>query len=252
VFTHLAILCYLVFDLLFPFVHPPGMNPTLGGNALMPRRSLAPILMISVALLAGCSTTTDDRWRMFNDDGVQLYARGNYRDALDSFDYALTLRPQDPVLLYNAAQCYDRLGNVKKAEQYYAYCLERDRKHGDARLALVSLKYRTGRTAEANQQIQQWLTEEPNSAEALVADAWRLRQERAYPSAQARLQQALAIDAQNRPAQTELAIIHELQGMPDRSLVLYERILAREPNQVEIAERLEQLRVKGVKRAVPN
>lgn len=215
----------------------------------MARRS--PILLLLLMLL-GCTAASDDRWRMFNEDGVQLYAKGNYRDALDSFDYALTLRPNDPVLIYNAAQCYDRLGDAKKAEQYYAYCLERDKKHGDARLALVSLKHRTNRAPEANQQIQDWLKQDPQSADALVAEAWRLRQERAYPLAQARLQQALALDAHNRRALTELAILHELQGMPDRSLVLYERILTRDPNQIEIVERVEQLRAKGVKRPVPN
>ena len=208
--------------------------------------------LVPLALLAGCTAASDDRWRLFNEDGVQLFAKGNYRDALDSFDYALTLRPNDPVLLYNSGQCYERLGDVKKAEQFYTYCLERDRKYGDARLALVSLKYRTGRIQEANQQIQDWLREAPPSADAYVADAWRLRQERAYPAAQARLHEALSLEPNNRRALTELAILYEIQGMPDRALVLYERILLREPDQIEIAERLEQLKARGVKRPLPN
>jgi tetratricopeptide (TPR) repeat protein len=210
---------------------------------------LAAVLLISVA---GCTTTGDDRWRLFNDDGVQLFARGNYRDALDSFDYALTLHPNDPVLLFNAAQCYDRLGDFKKAEQHYAYCLQLDSKHGDARLALIALQHRTGRAVEANRSVDEWLLQSPPPADAIVADAWRLRQQRAYPQAQARLQDALSLEPDNRRALTELAIINEIQGMPDRAFVLYERVLAKEPNQVEIAERLEQLRAKGVKRPLPN
>lgn len=217
----------------------------------MPSRVLILLLLLTFGL-TGCTSTGDDRWRMFNEDGVQQFAKGNYRDALESFDYAMTFRPQDPVLIYNVAQCHDRLGDIKKAEQLYAYCVQLDARQGDARLALISIQYRTGRAADANRTIEDWLKETPPSADAFVADAWRLRQERAYPSAQGRLQQALALEPNNRRALTELAILNELQSMPDRSLVLYERILAREPNHIEIAERLEQLRAKGVKRAMPN
>src|SRR5262245_48608114 len=124
-----------------------------------------------ILMLGGCASTADERWRLFNDDGVEQFAKGNFADALDSFDYALTMHPNDPVLIYNNAQCYDRLGNVKRAEELYQYCLQRDPKHGDARLALVSLKYRTNRVAEANQQIQDWLRQEPTLADPYVADA---------------------------------------------------------------------------------
>jgi tetratricopeptide (TPR) repeat protein len=209
------------------------------------------LIPLTVAL-AGCATTGDERWRLFNEDGVEQFAKGNYRDALESFDYAMTFHPQDPVLIYNSAQCYDRLGDFKKAEQLYAYCVQLDARHGDARLALINVKYRTGRAAEVNQTIEDWLKQSPPSADAFVADAWRLRQERAYPSAQGRLQQAMAIEPNNRRALTELAILNEIQNMPERSLVLYERILAQDKYQPAIAEKVEKLRAKGVKRAMPN
>jgi tetratricopeptide (TPR) repeat protein len=201
--------------------------------------------------LAGCVSPSDERWRIFNEDGVELFSKGKYREALDSFDYALTLHAQDPVLIYNTAQCHDRLGEVKRAEELYAYCLQRDPKHGDARLALVSLKYRTNRMAEANQLIDDWLTNEPNCADAYVASAWRLRQEKAYPMAVARVEQALSLEPRNRRALTEMAILLEIQGMPERSMVLYQSILQREPNQIEIADRLAQLKAKGVQPPPP-
>src|SRR5207244_1084695 len=115
-------------------------------------------------------------------------------------------------------------------------------KHGDARLALVALKYRTNRVAEANQLIQTWLANDPQLADPYVADAWRLRQVKAYPQALARAEQAMSIEPNNRRALTEMALLLEIQGQPERSLVLYEHILQREPNQVEIADRLLQLK----------
>lgn len=216
-------------------------------------RKSIPLWYVTTFLgIVGCAAVADDRWRQINEDGVLLFAKGDYRQALDSFDYALTLRPQDPILIYNMAQCYDRLGNAKNAEQYYASCLQRDPKHGDAYLALITLKYRTGRAAEANQMIRDWLTHDPKSADPYVADAWRLRQEKNLPLAQGRLLEALSFDSNNRRALTELAILDELRGMPERAYVQYERILAREPNQIEIQQRLELLKVKGIKRPLPN
>ena len=208
-------------------------------------------LLSLIVVVAGCTSTDGERWRTFNDDGVALFAQGSYTDALESFEYALTLHPNDPVLVFNTGQCYDRLNKVQKAEELYLYCLQRDPKHGDARLALVALKYRTGRVAEANNLIQDWLRQEPNVADSYVADAWRLRQEKAIPQAMARVEQALSIEPRNRRALTEMGILLEMQGMPDRALALYEWILQSEPNQVEIAARAEQLRRQGVQSAPP-
>ena len=207
---------------------------------------------LMLVAFAGCTSADEERWRLYNENGVQAFAQGNYRDALDNFDLAITHRSQDPVLLYNAGQCYDRLGDLKKAEQYYAYCIQLNPKHGDAHLSQIELYYRTGRASDANLKIQDWLKQEPKSADPYVADAWRLRQEKAYPLAQARLQQALSIDAHNRRALTELATLYEIQGMPDRAYVQYERILTGEPRQVEIAGHLEQLKVQGVSRPLPD
>jgi Tfp pilus assembly protein PilF len=215
-------------------------------------RTCRAIFLILFAGLVGCTTTDPDRWRIFNEEGVQLFAQGQYRDALENFDYALTLHSQDPILIFNVAQCYDRLGDARRAEQYYASCLQIDAKHADARLALLELRYRAGRVVEANRMIQDWQIEDPKSADPIVADAWRLRREGNIPRAQARLEEALAVDMNNRRALTEMAILWESQGQPDRARVLYERILLREPNQIAIRDRLEQLKAKNVGRPLPN
>ena len=214
---------------------------------------LAPVLATLLGLaLAGCQSIDDDRARLFNEDGVQLYSHGNYAAALDSFDLALTLRPQDANLLFNIGECYDRLGDTRLAEKYYGSCLMRAPKHGDARLALVELQYRTGRKPQGDALINEWIVQEPKSADAFVLDAWRLRQTKAYPEAQGRLQQALEIEPHNRRALSEQAALYEATGMPQRAFVLYERILEREPGQAEIAQRLDMLRLKGVSRPRPD
>jgi tetratricopeptide (TPR) repeat protein len=217
---------------------------------------LRPISVIflgsALVWLAGCASLGEDRARLFNEDGVHLFAQGDYSAALDSFDLALTFRPQDPTLLFNVAECYDRLGDVKDAEKFYGSCLLRAPGHSDARLAMVGLLYRTGQKPRADQLIDEWLARDAKSAEAYVLDAWRLRQAHAYPEAQVRLQQALDIEPHNRRALAELAQLCEHMGMPQRAYVLYERILEREPEQAQIAQRREQLRIQGVSRPLPD
>ena len=202
--------------------------------------------------LAGCVSADAERWRLYNEIGIQAYAEKDYPHALECFDLALSHHAQDPVLVFNVAQCYDRLGDVKKAEQFYAYAIQLNTKLGDAHLAQIELYWRTGRADVAKQKIDDWLKQEPKSPEPYIADAWRLRQEKAYPLAQLRLEQALSIDLNNRRALTELGLLYEIEGMPDKALVMYERILELDKNQTEIADRLAKLKAAGVNRPLPN
>jgi tetratricopeptide (TPR) repeat protein len=212
-------------------------------------------MLVAVAgliCLAGCETTTQERAREFNEDGVHLFHQGNYQSARESFALALETRPEDPALLYNLGRCCDRLGDWPKAELYYQQCLKGAPNHGDCRHSLAVMFYRTGRKAEASRMIQDWLGEQPNLADAYALDGWRLRQDNALPDAQGRLHQALAIDAHNVRANVELGILYESLNMPERAAVLYERALAKDPHQPEVARRLDSLRLKRVGKPLPD
>jgi tetratricopeptide (TPR) repeat protein len=207
---------------------------------------------MSLVMLPGCITAADQRVKDFNEDGVALFARGDFAAARESFEAALDLTPQDTGLLYNLGQCYDRMGDWRKAEQYYLTCLEAAPTHGDARQAHTALLYRTGRVPEANRAIVDWLEEQPSRADAYVLDAWRLRQEKALPQAQGRLQQALALEPKNRRALVEMGIVYEMMGMPERALALYERALQVDPRQSEVADRVQLMRARGIQRPLPD
>ena len=100
--------------------------------------------------------------------------------------------------------------------------------------------------------IQDWLQRSPELPGPYTLEGWRLRQLRAYPAAQQRLQQALQIDPHYGPALVELGIVYEELNLPERSLVLYERALTRNPQQPDVAERLETLRRQHVGRPKPD
>lgn len=198
-----------------------------------------------LTLLVGCDVTQQERVRLYNEDGIHQFAQGNYREASDSFEQALVLKPDDPVLIFNLAQSCDRAGKTKQAEAYYQECLKRNATMADARQSYANLLVRSGRKEESTKLIETWTVQEGNSSDTFVLQAWQLRQENRYPEAQDKLQAALAQDPHNPRALTELAILYEKMNFPDRSLVLYQRVLAQNPNLFEVRERIAVLKGKG-------
>ena len=95
--------------------------------------------------LVGCDATQQERVRLYNEDGIHQFSQGNYREAADSFEQALVLQPDDPILSFNLGQAYDRAGKTDQAEAYYLECLKRNATMADARQAYANLLTRTGR-----------------------------------------------------------------------------------------------------------
>jgi tetratricopeptide (TPR) repeat protein len=104
---------------------------------------------------------------------------------------------------------------------------------------------RVGRKEDARRLVEDWLAREPRLAAAYAEDGWFWRQSGDLPRAQARLQQALELDSHEPRALIELALVYEALQRPDRAAALYERVLERQPQQAEVAKRLNQLHALG-------
>ncbi len=217
------------------------------------RRKIAGLWVgLACFLGAGCTTIDQDRLSQLQADGLHRFNQGDFLGAREDFENALTLKPEDANLLYNVGQCYDRQGDRVKAEKWYRQCLEKSDQQGECRYALIVLLDQTGRRPEAEKMIQDWLKLAPDQPGPYTVQAWVLRREKAYPQAQSLLQQALNLDPHYVHALIELGLLYEDMNLPERSLVLYERALAQDPNQAEIAQRLESLRQKNVGRPQPD
>jgi tetratricopeptide (TPR) repeat protein len=204
-------------------------------------------------LVGGCVLTGEqERVRDYNEDGVFLFQRGDYAGARDSFQAATALKPQDSAIMYNLGECYERLGNLPKAECYYRECLQRQPKNASARHALVACMVRTGRKSEASTLVDLWLKEEPVTGDAYAEDGWLLHHTGDLPRAQARLHQALEAEPHNRLALTELALIYEGMQRPDRAVVLYQQILEDNPEDRDISNRVHVLLAKAPGRPHPD
>jgi Flp pilus assembly protein TadD len=202
--------------------------------------------------LAGCANPVQERVRDYNEDGVFLFQRGDYFAASESFRAAQALQPDDPALLYNIGQCYDRMADEPKAERYYNECLQRAPNHAECRHALATLLVRAGRRDDAVRMVQDWLAREPKRAAAYAEDGWLWFQAGDLPRAQTRLHQALELDPHEPRALIELARVYEAMRRTDRAADLYERVLTRDPKQVEVAKRLNQLRAQGTGAPLPD
>jgi len=213
------------------------------------RRGLA--ILGTALFVAGCATETDQRLRDYSSDGLQLFQQGQFQGARESFQAALALKPDDPDLLYNIGQCYERQGANDQAEKSYVACLARAPDHVPCRFALASVQARTGRLADATRMTQDWLVSRPKQADPYALDGYLWHQAGDLPKAQARLQQALELEPQNIRALIELGLVYEAMNRPDRARALYERALDRDANQPDVARRLNALLAKGAGRPRP-
>ncbi len=217
-------------------------------------------VFIVVFFFAGCQVPeqnpglhlNEDRVRHFNEDGIFLFQKGDYFHAKESFALALEEKPNDPSLLFNLGQCYDRMGINDQAEKCYRLCLDQEANHAETRQSLAKLLYRQGRNQEADETNQGWLVSQPDLADAYVQDAWRLQQEGDLPKAQARLQQALAKDPHNVRALMQLGILNEIQERPDRARALYEKALLVDPQRTDLKQRVHWLMSRGVELPLPD
>ncbi len=206
---------------------------------------------LTLILVGGCDTTKQARVHAYNEDGIELFQKGAYRDARDSFQAALALKPEDPGLLYNRGECFDHLGVAAKAEEDYRACLKAQPNHVPCRHALTALLVKTKREPEAQALVADWLAKEPKLAAAYAEDGYLLRMHGDLPRAQARIQQALDLDPHDERALTEMALTYEALNRNDRALVLYEKILERKPAETEVVNRVNFLLAKGAKRPHP-
>jgi Tfp pilus assembly protein PilF len=203
-------------------------------------------------LVSACAPTTQERIHEFNEEGVQRLERGDFKAAREEFQAALMLQPENPRLIYNLGQCYDRLGQTSQAEQSYRDALRCDPDYAECRHALDAILVNSGRIEEAHRMVQDWLSRKPGLAAAYAEDGWLYYCETDPDKALKRYQQALDLDPHDNRALLGMAQVYEEQNRPDRALHLYLTALDFNPRQPEVVKRANLLRKRGVSRPHPD
>lgn len=203
-------------------------------------------LAVGVLLAAtGCSSFTA---QSHNATGVRLFDRAQYQEALKEFQEANYIDPNNPDGCYNLARTYHRLGKVEsrqlyldQADSYYRQCLAKGPNHRECYRGLAVLLAEQGHTDEAFDLIEGWAAGAPSSADAKVELA-RLDEEYGdRGEAKEHLIDALKIDPQNARALAALGKIREDTGEHAEALRNYQRSLACDRFQPQVATRVAAL-----------
>lgn len=209
-----------------------------------PMRLAGGTLALLMCGLAGCHMWSQTQ----NAEGVRQFQQGQYQAAIQRFQQAVATDPANADSYYNLASAYHQLGklnkrpeDLKQAEDYYNLCLDRSPDHRDCYRALAVLLVEEGRKAEANRLLEGWATRSPSSTAPKVELA-RLAQESGdRERAREQLLEAVAIDPRDTRALTALGKLQEELGEPERALSTYQRSLAGNTFQPEVAARVAAL-----------
>lgn len=111
--------------------------------------ALALPLALALALLAPVAASAQDARQHFL-RGEAAYNQGDYEAALREWQAAYTMDPR-PLLQFNLAQAFERLGRLEEArdalDQYLASAPPDDPHQADARARLAAIRERLSRTA---------------------------------------------------------------------------------------------------------
>ncbi len=185
-----------------------------------------------------------------NAEGVRLFQQARYDDALRLFQQAVYDDPTNADGYYNLAATYHRLGkatgrqgDLDQAEHFYNQCLDLDRQgnHRDCYRGLAVLLADEGRHDEAYRLLEGWVDRQPGAADPKIELA-RLNDEYGDKTkARAQLTEALTIEPDNPRALAALGKLREDMGERSQALAAYQRSLARDNRQPELASRVASL-----------
>ncbi len=204
--------------------------------------------MLLAALAVGLTGCGDLAAEMRNAEGVRLFDAARYDDAMREFQEASYDDPKNADAYYNLAATYHRLGYVQHcpadltlAEMNYQKCLTWDSDHTDCYRGLAVLLAGQGRKDQAFQLLDGWCQTHPNSADARVELA-RLNDEFGNRQvAEQQLLEAVHIEPDNARALAALGRIREEAGDKAQALADYQRSLAADGRQPQLASRVSAL-----------
>ncbi len=214
----------------------------------MPASKLRKICAIgSLAVIltsSGCNVAANRQ----NSVGRQSYESGQYTQAINSFQRALNLSPKNADAWYNLASSYYQLGKqsqnqqwIDQSEQLFRQAIALNDQHVEAHRSLAALLVETDRQRNAFELVDDWRNRYPQSAEPLIEIA-RLYQEYGdNRRATDFLSDAVRLESGNVRALKALGHVREVQGQLNLAMENYNRALALDNSQYEVAQRVQQI-----------
>jgi tetratricopeptide (TPR) repeat protein len=204
---------------------------------------------VAICSICGCSWSAQSA----NISGVQMFQQGNYQAADSYFRQALQADPMNADGHYNLAanfhrqwKLHQRPADLHQAEMNYQQCLLRNPQHVDCYRGMAVLMVEQGRTQDAFNLLEQWAASAPVSAEPRIELARLYEEFGDKETAKTRLIDAVAVAPQNARALAALGKLREESGDTVQALSNYQRSLASNINQPQVAARVAMLQGSGL------
>lgn len=168
-----------------------------------------------------------------SNQGMVLGHIGQHLEALDSFERALSLRPDYPEALNNQGVSLDALDRPVEAEQAYRRAVDLRPDYLDAWANLANTLWARGRAQEAVAACEQALLLQPTHFAALTTQGHALRDLGRLDLSEATLRRALALRPTDSAAYNALAITLQGQNRPHEALAVLDLALALDPSDPE-------------------
>ena len=216
---------------------------------------VAGCIVISLIAETGCNLGAQQN----NITGRQAFEAGQYSQAINEFQKALSSNPQNADALYNLGASLYAQGKqsnnaqlLGQAEQLYRQAIASNDQHVDAHRGLASLLIETNREKYAFDLMNQWQARYPTSTEPIVELA-RLYQEYGdNRRATDLLADALKIDSDNIRVLKAMGHVREVQGQTHLALDNYLRVLQIDNNEASLAQHVANLQSQLATLPVPN
>jgi tetratricopeptide (TPR) repeat protein len=208
-------------------------------------RTFAVAVFVFSAASAGCQFAAPAQ----NAEGVKMFQQAYYQGALERFQQAIASDPHNADSYYNMAATYHQMAHQhgqpvdwQQAEAYYGQCLQRNPTHAECYRGLAVLLVEKGRSQEAFRLVESWASRSPGAADPRIELA-RLYDELGNPeTAKERLVEAVQLEPNNARALAALGKVREQLGDVNQALANYERSLAANQFQPQLASRVASIR----------
>ena len=205
------------------------------------RNVIATLGLLVLVGLSGCNLAADRA----NSRGRQFFESGQYAQAINEFQTALSRNPSNSNALYNMGSTLFAMGKQQKnrqwldqAEQLFRQSIASEHQNPAAHRSLAALLIETGRGKSAFELMDAWKQQSPASPDPSIELA-RLYQEYGdNRRAVDLLTDALRIDTNNVRALKAMGYVRELQGEKSLALQNYLRVLQTDNQQNDVIERV--------------
>ena len=206
-----------------------------------------PLLILAFSVLflsSGCNFSA----QRHNKIGSQALEQGQFSVAVNEFQKALNLNPQNSDAYYNLGASYYAMGKqtknaqwTKQAEQLYRQAISIDDQHVDAHRGLASLLIETNQEKYAFDLLNTWKNRYPSATEPVVELARVYQEYGDNRRATDLLADALKLDPNNVRALKAMGHVREIQGQTHLALDNYLRVLQLDNQQVAVASKVASL-----------